>query len=97
MERKFTLQDEVRRGNEAKMLIDHDLYKEAWQAYADALASKRRQIPMKDHDMHTRLILAEQVMYAVKGWFEDTVMTGKMADVQLKSEAEKKTLWKFGR
>ena len=90
MDKKFTLEDEVRRGNEAKMLINHDLYKEAWQAYADALTSKRRQIPMKDTEMHTRLILAEQVMHAVKGWFEDTVTTGKMAEVQLKQGEEKK-------
>jgi hypothetical protein len=77
-------EQEIRRSADARFILSHDLYKEAWNATADALTQQRRKVALKDTDMHTRLIMAEQVLDSVRRYIEDVVNTGKMAEIQLK-------------
>lgn len=75
---------ETRRGADARFILDHELYKEAWSAAEEALAQQRRKAALKDTDIHTRLIMAEQVLVSVRRYIEDVVNTGKMAEIQLR-------------
>jgi hypothetical protein len=77
-------EQEMRRGADAQFILNHDIYKHAWRAAEDALAQQRRKVALKDTDMHTRLIMAEQVLDSVRRYIEDAVNTGKMAEIQLK-------------
>lgn len=75
---------EIRRAADARLILDHDIYKDAWTAAERALAAQRRKVALKDTEMHTRLIMAEQVLDSVRRYIEDVVNTGRLADIQLK-------------
>lgn len=80
----MNLERDAKRGADAQFIIGNELYKEAWSAAEEALAQQRRKVALKDTDMHTRLIMAEQVLVSVRRYIEDVVNTGKMAEIQLR-------------
>lgn len=76
--------DEVRRGAEARMILDHELVREAFASFREQLAVQRQRVGIKDTEMHTRLILTEQCANAFESWFRQVIDTGKMADIALR-------------
>lgn len=92
----MTREEEIRRGNEARMVLGHALFQEAWDQAAKSLENQRRKAPVKDTELHTKLILTEQLLYILKGFFEQTIQTGKMAEIQVEEEKRRKSLFKFG-
>jgi predicted component of type VI protein secretion system len=89
-------EQEIRRSADARFILNHDLYKEAWNATADALTQQRRKVALKDTDMHTRLIMAEQVLDSVRRHIEDAMNTGRMAEIQLKQSGNVRRWLKIG-
>lgn len=77
------LNKERTRGNDAAYILNHAIFKEAWKAASESLERQRLKIGLRDTDMHTRLIMAEQILSTLKHYFEDVINTGKMAEVQL--------------
>lgn len=66
------------------MVIEHPLVREAFDAFRENLAAQRRRAPVKDGELHTRLIMLEQVANAFESWFKTAIETGKMAEIKMR-------------
>lgn len=76
--------DEIKRGAEARMVLDHPLVREAFESFYESLAQQRQRAPVKDGELHTRLIMLEQCAHTFERWFRTHIETGEMAKVQAK-------------
>ena len=76
--------DEIKRGAEARMILDHELVREAFALIHERLAQERRRVGVKDTEMHTLLILTEQCANTFESRFKQIIETGKMADFALR-------------
>lgn len=80
--------DEISRGRRAKQLVENELFQEAFAAAQDSILHQMDKVPIKDAEMHTRLILAKQMLGAVKQYLEAVINTGEMADISLNQKAK---------
>jgi hypothetical protein len=78
------LETDRRRGQEADLLLKHPLLQEARQSFYDDLAQQRRGVPIRDTDLHTRLVLAEQVAARVFDYLEAVIRQGEAANLMLR-------------
>lgn len=79
-----TSDDEARRGERARLLMQDPIFKEACQALDDQLTQLRSIVPIQDVDMHTRLILMEQLKTQFVSYFTGVMQSGEMARQELK-------------
>lgn len=90
-------EEEIVRAGEAKQLLDSRVFIEACQRIEESLAEQRRRVPIRDADMHTRLILTEQLWSNLKDWLQMTADTGRFADFAIQQrEAAKRGLFGIG-
>ena len=81
-----TPEQEVARAGEARRLLDSPLFIEMRVRVESTMAAQRRAVPVRDTDMHTRLILMEQLWGNVIDFFEQTAQTGQMAQLQIQQQ-----------
>lgn len=86
-------EDEVRRANEARLLADHPLFKEARENLENQIRQLRRKVPIGQTDMHTRLILMEQLADQFFGFFDVLVQSGKFAQLELDRKSAAQTMY----
>ncbi len=79
----MTPEEEQIRAGRARELLDNPMFKEASQRIQDGIASQRRKVPMRETDMHTRLILTEQLWLNLLDYLQETVDTGKFAQFEV--------------
>jgi hypothetical protein len=79
-----TPEDELRRAGDAKEILENEFFKEACKQIEDGLKAQRNAVPVRDTDMHTRLILTEQLWDSLKKYLEITAQTGKFAEFEIK-------------
>lgn len=77
-------EEELIRAGDAQRMLDNPMFMEASKRVLDGLASQRRQVPMRDTEMHTRLIIAEQLWANIEDWLKQTAETGKFAEFTLR-------------
>lgn len=82
----MTPEEEIRRGAEADMILNHPLFKEALQHIDTTLAYRRDQVPPTAKDMHTALILAEQMWNQIKKYIQEVADSGKLGRLSLERE-----------
>lgn len=92
----MTPEQEIQRAGEARQIIDSPMFVAAKEHLRGQLAESRRLVPMGATDMHTRLILAEQVMGFFFDYFEQIAQTGKLADMRLQEEERRRSLAEKG-
>ena len=85
------LKSEVIRAGEARQILEAPIFVAARKNLEEQLASLRRASPIRDTDMHTRLVLMEQLMGSFFAYFEQLAQTGRMAEMQLRQEEEKRS------
>lgn len=90
------LQTEIQRAGEARQILDSPLFQAAKAAIEERLLQARRAVPIKDTDMHTRLILMDQLWGSLLDYFEQIALSGKMADIQLRDAEARQTLAQQG-
>lgn len=87
-------EEELIRAGEAKQVLDSTLFIEATRRITESLAEQRRRVPVRDTDMHTRLIITEQLWGNIEDWLKQTAETGKFATFQIQQrEAAKRGLF----
>lgn len=91
----MTPEEEIVRAGQAAELLDLPIMKEAIRHIEQGLAAQRRKVPMMESEMHSRLILTEQLWNNLLAYIGQVVETGKMAQFQV--EARKKRLFPFPR
>lgn len=92
----MTLEQEIQRAGEARQLLDSPLFMAARENLRAQLTERRRIVPMVETQMHTRLILAEQLMGYFFDYFEQIAQTGKLAQMKLEEEAKRRSLMEQG-
>ncbi len=90
------LQTEIQRAGEARQILDSAMWQAAKATIESQLSQARRNVPIKDQDMHTRLILMDQLWGSLLAYFEQIALTGKMADIQLRQEEERRSMFQEG-
>lgn len=78
------LQREAMKAEEAKRILETPAFKEACNRIDTELRVMRESVGMNDRDMHTRLILAEQMWGKLLDHLKATMMAGDYARHQLK-------------
>ena len=78
------LEQESVDGEYARQLLNNRVFKQAWGAAEDSIISQMSEVKIRDAEMHTRLILALQILRSVKRHIEVVLETGEMADMQLR-------------
>lgn len=79
-------EEELTRGGEAARLLDSNLWKEMRASIEATLAANRRSVPLNQTDMHTRLIITEQLWGNILDWFQEVADTGRMAEIQIQQQ-----------
>lgn len=83
-------EEELIRAGHANDVLNSPIFIEARRRMDSTLAEQRRKVPLRDTEMHTRLILMEQLWGNLTDWLEQTAQTGKFAELQL---AQKRKLF----
>lgn len=74
--------EEIKRGEEAKRLIDNPLFKDAVKAVRDGIISSLSTSPLGDEKTHNRLAIALQLLNQIEKQLKDHIQTGQMAMIQ---------------
>lgn len=72
-------EEELIRAGHANELLDNVIFKEACELIESGLREQRRLVPIRETEMHTRLILTEQLWIKLKEYIQQTSMSGKLA------------------
>lgn len=83
-------EEELIRAGEARQMIEMPLFKEACRRIADSLSEQRKRVPVRDTDMHTRLIITEQLWGNILDWLRETADTGRFAELQIQQREQVK-------
>lgn len=81
-----TPEEERIRGGDAARLLDSPLFKECCETIERTMAEQRRSVPLRETEMHTRLILMEQLYGNFLDFFKQIADTGRMADLQIQQK-----------
>ena len=79
----LTPEQELARAQEAERILTSKVFIEACNSLDSELRMLRERVPMNDKDMHSRLILAEQVQAKVLDYLRGLMQGGAWAAQQL--------------
>ena len=79
-----TPEQEISRAGAAERVLATPVFKEACNRIDAELRMMRESVPMKDTDMHTRLIIAEQLWGTLLDHLKAVMVSGDYAREQLK-------------
>lgn len=82
----MTPEEELRRAGEARQMLDSAIFQDARKNVEEQLATVRRNVPIRDTDMHTRVVLMGQLWDSLTGYLEQLAQTGKMAEIELRQK-----------
>lgn len=77
----MTQDEEIRRGFEAKRLLDDPLLKDAFDKIERAFVDALKTTPLTDKELEREVVRSLQVLHKVQGLIRDVVTTGKMAEI----------------
>jgi hypothetical protein len=87
----MTLEEEVRRADKAREVINHSLFKEAFETVGQALLHGMRNAPIADGRLRLRLLDRYELLYSLKQVLETHMETGVLAARQLELEEQQKS------
>lgn len=79
----MTPEEEIIRAGQAKEVFDSQIFKDARAHITNQIQAQMAAAPIADQAMHTRLIMMLQLWNALERWFEQTIQTGQLADVEI--------------
>lgn len=78
--------EELRRGEQARQLLQNELYQDAVTQVRQAIIDKWISAPMRDIEGQHELKLMLKLLGDLTGYIQTTLETGKMAQIQVESE-----------
>lgn len=81
-----TPEEEIIRANAAKQVLDSEIFREGCQRIEETLSAQRRAAPIHDQEMHTALIMTEQLWSNLHDWLKQVAQTGKFAEAELQRQ-----------
>ena len=88
--------DTLERARQARAMLDSALFQEARKDLEGQMQHLRRTVAISSSEMHTRLILMEQLADRFFGFFEQLAQTGQMAELELAEEERRRGLIERG-
>lgn len=73
---------EIRRGDDARIILESPLYIEAVGKVKEGLIGAMQQSPLGDEKTHNRLVIGLQLLGQIERQLKDVMLTGKMAQIQ---------------
>ena len=92
----MTPEQEIIRAGEARQILDAPVFQAAKAYIEEQLSTARRSVPIRETEMHTRLILMEQLWSNLLGYFEQLAQTGKMAEIQIAERKHQQSMIERG-
>jgi hypothetical protein len=81
----LNLDDEVRKGNEAKYLMEHPLLVEAFAAIREEFRKSWENSPVRDVEGRELIFLGTKILNQLEGALQSHITTGKLAAFQLQA------------
>lgn len=81
---------QIARAGEAQQLLDSRLFQEAKDDIDSTLADLRRTVPISATDMHTRIILMDQLWGKLQDYFVRIAQSGKMASLEIAEQEQRR-------
>jgi hypothetical protein len=75
--------EEIRRGDDARQILESPLFKEAVGRVRDGLMIAMQQSALGDEKTHNRLVIGLQLLAQIEKQLQDVMLTGKMASMQV--------------
>ena len=92
----MTPDQELRRGEQARQVIENEIYAESWQAVRDGIIHAWENAPIRDKEGQNELKLMLKLLTDVRRNIETTMNTGKMAKTQIERDGMfKRTVQRF--
>lgn len=83
----MTPDEELRRGEQARQVIENEIYAEAWKSVRDGIISAWESAPIRDKEGQNELKLMLKLLTDVRRNIETVMNTGKMAKIQIERES----------
>jgi hypothetical protein len=74
--------EEVKRGEQAAVILENPVYKEAISKVRENIVSTMTTSPLGDEKTHNRLVIALQLLNQIDKQLTDVMNTGKLAAIQ---------------
>ena len=74
--------EEVKRGEQAAVVLENPLFKEAMTKVKDNIVNTMATSPLGDEKTHNRLVIALQLLNQIEKQLTDVMNTGKLAAIQ---------------
>jgi len=74
--------EEVKRGEQAAVVLDNPLFKEAMAKVKENIVNTMATSPLGDEKTHNRLVIALQLLNQIEKQLTDVMNTGKLATIQ---------------
>ncbi len=81
-EENMTEAEEIKRGEEARIVFTHPLFVEAIKGVRDGIVSSLETSALGDEKLHNRLTIALQLLSQIEKQLKTHMETGKMAVIQ---------------
>lgn len=78
--------EEIKRGDDAKQLIENYLFKGAFKAVEDGIVQSMKQSAMGEEKTHNRFVIALQLLSQIERSLITHIETGRMAAIQANNE-----------
>jgi hypothetical protein len=86
--------EEISIAGDVRSLLDSRGWQMARAAILGGIEAQMDTVPMKDTEMHSRLILTRQCFRAIEKFLENAALTGQMAQMELQAKREQqKKYW----
>jgi hypothetical protein len=85
----MTLDQEIRRGEEAKRLMEDTILKDAFQQIESGLIDGMKRSNIGDTKTHHEMVLMLQLFERLKGVIHETMETGQLARLQKETLAQR--------
>lgn len=81
----MSLEEDVRNAGEAQYILDHPLFKGAFEAARKSLNAQFSDVKAGDTGMHTELVRRWQTLDAIERYFKRTIETGELAKREIQA------------
>ena len=92
----MSVSEDIRRGEQARQLIENEIYKEAIDKVKQGIIDKWMSAPLRDREGHHELKIMLKLLDEVTGYINTTMETGKLSYIQLESDRRMEKLRKVG-
>lgn len=92
----MTPQEELRTAGDARHVLDNPVFQKAKDDLYDRIRQARKAAPITAAEMHTRLIIMEQLADQFFDYFELVLQTGKLAQDHIDETASQQGLKERG-